>query len=76
MSNPRVGYSGINQRLDASLDILQHNNPCEKGSKIMKKPKLNSSRLHEDSPILGEKKVCKLKGKRKKKLTLYSLLRP
>ncbi len=69
MSNPRVGYSGMNQRLNASLDILQHNNPCEKGSKIMKKPKLNSFILHEDSPILGENKVCKLRGKRKKKLT-------
>jgi len=51
LSNPRVGYSGMNQILDASMDILQHNNPLERGSKIMKKPKLNSFRLHENSPI-------------------------
>jgi hypothetical protein len=58
LPNSRVGYSGMNQRLDVSLDILQHNNPCKRGSKIMKKSKLNSFRLHEDSPILGERKVC------------------
>ncbi len=51
LPNPRVGYSSMNQRLDASLDILQHNNPCERGSKIMKNPKLNSFRLHQDSPF-------------------------
>jgi hypothetical protein len=51
----------MNQRLDASLNILQHNNPYEKGSQIMKKPKLNSFRLHEDSPILKERKVCNLR---------------
>ncbi len=57
LSNSRVGYSGMNQRLDVSLDILQHNNPCKRGNKIMKKPKLNSFKLHEDSPISGERKV-------------------
>jgi hypothetical protein len=50
----------MNQIIDVSLDILQHNNPCERGNNIMKKPKLNSFGLHEDSPILGERKVCKL----------------
>jgi hypothetical protein len=67
----------MNQRLDASLDILQHNNPCERSSKIMKKPKLNSFGLHEDSPILGEKKVCKLKMEKEEETHLqYSLLHP
>ncbi len=27
LSNPRVGYSSMNQKIDISLDILQHNNP-------------------------------------------------
>jgi hypothetical protein len=56
----------MNQRLEVSLDILQHNNPCERGNKIMKKPKLNSFGLHEDSPILGKKKVCKLRRVKEK----------
>jgi hypothetical protein len=67
----------MNQRLDVSLDILLHNNPCESGSKIMKKPKLNSFGLLEDSPILGEKKVYKLKREKEEEIHLqYSLLHP
>jgi hypothetical protein len=65
----------MNQRLDVSLDILQHNNPCERGNKIMKKPKLNSFGLHEDSPILRERKVCKFKREKEEETHLrYSLL--
>jgi hypothetical protein len=76
LSNPRVGYSCMNQILDVSLDILHQNNKCERRSKIMKKPKLNSFGLHEDSPILGEWKVCKFKKKRKKKFTFDTLATP
>jgi len=43
--------------------------------KIMKKPKLNSFELYEDSPISGERKVCKLKrekGKRNSPSILFT----
>ncbi len=61
----------MNQKLDASLHILQHNNPCESGSKIMKKPKLNSFGLHGDSPILGERNVCKFRREKEEKIHLF-----
>jgi hypothetical protein len=51
----------MNQRFNVSLYILQHNNPCERVNKIMKKPKLNLFELHEKSPILEERNVCKLR---------------
>ncbi len=77
LSNPRVWYSSLNPILDASFDILQHNHPCERGSKIMKKPNVNSFILHEDSSLLRESKVCKLTTEKEEKTHLqYSLLHP
>jgi hypothetical protein len=53
----------MNPTLDALLDILQHNHLCERGSNIMKKTNINSSRLCEDSPFLGDKGLQAHNGK-------------
>jgi hypothetical protein len=63
--------------VDASLNILQHNNPCERANNIMKKPNLNSFGLHENSPILRKRKVCKLRREKEEETHLqYFLLHP
>jgi hypothetical protein len=67
----------MNPTLDALLDILQHNHLCERSSNIMKKSNINSFGLCEDSPLLGNKKVCKFTTEKEEETLLqYSLLHP